>query len=314
MQENGLFDILIVGGGPGGLSALQWCAELGLTAILLEKETEFGGQLLQTHNPITNYLGTTARNGRELRDAFLDRLADKGVIRLSGAEIVEADLSSLSVHLNDGTAYSGRAIIIATGIRRRELGIPGEREFRGRGILESGAKERNEVADKHVVIVGGGDAALENAVILAERAARVSVVHRRKAFTARRDFVERASRNPKVALITETRMVSIHGNSKVESVRLEKFGSGEQSTLETDAVLIRIGVLPNSGIIRGQIELDRAGYAVIDRNCATNMPNVFAIGDVANPNTPTIAAAVGQGSIAVKTISNVLRECVDDRA
>ena len=307
MGKKALFDVVIAGGGPAGLSALQWCADLGMTAILVEKQPEFGGQLLQTYNPITNYLGGNAANGRELRDAFLASFHNAGAMRVPGANIVETDLAKCTVVLADGTIHSGRSMIIATGVRRRELGIPGEREFRGRGILESGAKQQDEVADKQVVIIGGGDAAMENAIILAKRAARVMVVHRRDMFTARPEFLERASKDP-IEFVTASKPISINGDDKVDSVTLENIESGEVATVEADAVLIRIGVEPNSDLFRGQIDLDADGYVVVYQNCATSLPNVFAIGDVANPNTPTISAAVGQGSIAAKAISGMLRK------
>lgn len=306
MEEKALLDVVIAGGGPAGLSALQWCAELGLKAILIEKEPELGGQLLYTYNPITNYLGWQCANGRELRGAFLKSLHDTSGRRVCDANIVDADLPKRTFVLADGAIHSGGSIIIATGVRRRKLGIPGEREFRGRGILDSGAKQRNEIADKQVVIVGGGDAALENAIILAKRAERVMVVHRRAMFTARSEFLEPASSHPKIEFVTDARMTSINGDEKVKNVGLVRLRTGEQLTLKADAVLIRIGVEPNSDLFRDQIDLDPEGYVVIDRNCATSLPNVFAVGDVANPTTPTIAAAVGQACIAVKTIAGQL--------
>lgn len=302
MQEKGDFDVIIAGGGPGGLAALLWCADLGMKAVLLEKKDEFGGQLLRTYNAITNYPGVTAANGRELRDIFLQQLPDRGVMRITGAHIVEADLTNKTVELADGTKYSGRAIIIATGVRRRELGIHGEREFRERGVLESGAKERNKVIDTRVVIVGGGDAALENALILSEKAAKVFVVHRRENFTARPDFLERARHDKKIEFLINTKVTALTGNEKLETAELENVETGELVTLAADAVLIRIGVEPNTELFRGQIKLDEAGYVVIDSNCATCAEGIFAVGDAANQNSPTISAAVGQASIAVRTI------------
>jgi thioredoxin reductase (NADPH) len=303
MQEKASFEVIIAGGGPAGLAALHWCAELGLTAVLVEKEPEFGGQLLQTYNPVTNYLGLPAANGRELRDRFLACLPDN-MKRLTDSEIVTADVEKKLVVLADGRELGGRALVVATGVRRRELGIPGEHEFRGRGILDSGARQREDVAGKRVVIVGGGDAALENALMLAERAADVVVVHRREEFTARVDLLEPAKRNAKIEFMTKTVLTAITGDDTVEGVELENTETGERSVRATDHVLIRIGVEPNSDLFRGQIDLDDNGYVVTDRYCATSAPRVFAIGDIANPIAPTIAAAVGQASIAIKAAAS----------
>ncbi len=302
MVKNRHFDVVIVGGGPAGLAALLWSVDLGLAAVLFEKKAEFGGQLLRTYNPVTNYPGARAANGRELRNVFLRQLSERDALRCADAEIVATDLEARSVTTGDGSVYSGHAVILATGVRRRRLGVPGEEELRGHGVLDSGVKQRDEVAGRHVVIVGGGDAALENALLLADRAAKVSVVHRRDIFTARKDFLERASQNPRIEFLTNAVLRSIDGEGAVGTVTLEDVRSGKRSTLAADRVLIRVGVQPNTELFRGQIELDDDAYVVTDRNCATSRPDIYAIGDVANPRTPTIAAAVGQASVAVKAI------------
>lgn len=294
------FEVLILGGGPAGIAAQLWCEDLGITSLLLEREPELGGQLLRTYAPIGNYPGVSAANGIELRDLFVRRLKHPSH---TTAAIVTADLTRKMIVLEDGTEYSGRGIIIATGVRRRELGIPGEREFIGRGILESGAKQQREVAGKAVMIVGGGDAALENALILAERAALVRIIHRRDKLAARAEFVDRAVAHPKIEILTNTRATSIRGGEQLEAVEIEDIASGVRRSVEADNMLIRIGVVPNTELFRGQVELDARGYVVVDRNCATSLAGVFGAGDVASPSAPTIAAAVGQASIAVKNIS-----------
>lgn len=296
------FDVIIAGGGPAGLSALLWCADLGLNAILLEKETEFGGQLLLTHNAILNYLGAEAENGRELRDVFLRQIEKTKMKRLTGTEIVEADLDQKTLTLADGTKYSSRAIIIATGVRRRKLNVPGEAEFSGRGILESGKLAAADMLGKTVVIVGGGDAALENALILNETANKIFVVLRRNKFTARKEFVEKARESNKIEFYFDTQITKIIGKEHVEAVQLKHLTLGNLSLIDTDAVLIRIGVEPNTELLSGKISLDDYGYVVINENGATSMKGVYAVGDAVNCIAPTISSAVGQASSAVKAI------------
>lgn len=305
-QKKADFDVIIIGGGPGGLSAAFWCAELGLKALLLEKDDEFGGQLLRTFNEIKNHLGVEAANGREMRDIFLRQVENKDFTRVSGCSVISVDLIEKTVVTGDGSRYSSRAVIIATGVSRRKLGIPGEAEFYGRGILDSGEKSKNDVVGKRIVIVGGGDAALENALILSRAADRVFVVHRRSEFSARAEFVEGCRRNKKIEFITNARAAAITGNTAVEAIKLENILSGTTSRIEADAVLIRVGEEPNTELFRGQIELDHAGFVRIDANCATDVSRVFAIGDVANPMALTISSAVGMGAISAKAVVDLI--------
>ena len=299
------FDVIIIGGGPAGLSAALWCSNLGLDAVLLEKGSEFGGQLLWTFNEIENYLGIeSAKNGRELRDRFLQHLESNNVRRVTNVDVTSVDLDQKIVTLADGKSFSAAAIIIATGVRRRKLDVPGEDEFQGRGILSSGAQSGEQVRGKQVVIVGGGDAALENALILARTADSVVIIHRRSKFTARSEFLDRVGKQQNIQLLLETRVTSILGNDTVEYVELEDTVSGSVSRIAADAVLIRIGVGPNTEIVPSQLDLDDSGYILIDSHCSTSRTAIYATGDVANPIAPTISSAVGQAATAVKSIAN----------
>lgn len=300
-------DVIIIGGGPGGLSAALWCVDLGLRAVLIEKQSELGGQLLRTFNAIRNYLGIEAANGTELRDRFLEHIESTKAHHLIGTPVVAAYLAQKTVTLADGKRYAAKAIIIATGVRRRKLAVPGEEEFRNRGILESGVKSKNEIAGKTVVIIGGGDAAVENALILSETASRVIVVHRRDVFTARRELVDRLSRSANIEVRFNTQVSAILGGETVESVVLDDTKTGKQTKCFVDNLLIRIGVTPNTDIFRGQIPLDDFGYIQVNSICSTDLDGVYAIGDVANRLAPTIGAAVGDGTIATKSIARTLR-------
>ena len=295
------FDVLIIGGGVAGLSTALWCDELGLSALLLEEQAEFGGQLLWVHNEIKNYPGREAKNGRELRDFFLEQIERRPFERRFAARAAEIDLEKKEVRLADRTVVSARAVVIATGIRRRKLNVDGEHEFKGRGILESGKKDSEMATGKKVLVIGGGDAAFENALILAEKASEVTLVHRRRDFRARAEFVEQVKAHPKISILTETIVEEMAGRTNLESVRLTR-ATGETLVLQTDAVLIRVGVEPNTEIFRGQLKLDRQGYIDIDRNCATSVEGVYAVGDAANPLAPTVSSAAGMGATAAKAI------------
>lgn len=293
--------MIIIGGGPGGLSAAFWCAELGLKAIILEREEVTGGQLLRTYGVIKNYLGIESVTGTELRDIFLRQVETKDVVLRTGVEIETVYLVERKVVLADGEKIQGESLIIATGVRRRKLDIPGEDEFCGKGILESGAKEQDSVTGKRVVIVGGGDAALENALILGAKAEHVFVVHRRDEFSARKEFVEQAAAMDNVEFVFNSQLAAIVGNERVEGVDVRDNTTGATLHIPVDAVLIRTGVQPNTELFLHQIAIDKAGYISIDANCATDLVGIYAVGDAANSISPTINSAAGQGTAAAKS-------------
>ena len=296
------FDVIIVGGGAAGMSAALWCEELGLRALLLESGGELGGQLLRVYNPIENHLGREAENGRHLRDIFVKQIEKrKFAIRLE-SKVAEIDVRAKRVVLQSGEEFFARALVIATGVRRRKLGVEGEEKFAGRGILESGKRDAEKVSGQTVCIVGGGDAALENALILSETAAKVYLVHRRRRFRAREEFVEKVSLNSKIEIFYENAVRKIDGETHVEAVEVENLKSKRVRRIDVQAVLIRIGVEPNTELLKGKVMLDRQGYVRINRDCETSVKGVFAVGDVSNPLSPTVSSAVGAGATAAKAI------------
>jgi thioredoxin reductase (NADPH) len=288
------------------MSAAGWCSELGLTVVLIDAAAKFGGLLYSIFNPVTNYLGVNTASGSELADILVKHLSTSEIQQVHGARVVTADLNEKTVVLRDGRVFSARTILIATGVSRRRLAVPGAEAFAGRGILLSGARDRQTVTGKRVAIVGGGDAALENALILSQHAERVVVVHRRSGFTARPDFVSDAGLRENVDFITNVVVVSIKGSDAVESIEVQDIASGERSHIPVDAVLIRIGAEPNTNLFRGQIDLDAAGYITVDTRCSTSACGVFAVGDVADRFSPTISGAVGMGATAARAIFDLL--------
>ncbi|MEJ7847777.1 MAG: FAD-dependent oxidoreductase [Pyrinomonadaceae bacterium] len=304
IEKQKFSDVIVIGGGPAGLSAALWCSELGMSTVLFEKEAEFGGQLLHIHNRIENYIGIKAANGREMRDIFLRSVENRDFLRRLKAEVIEIDAANKNVILSTGEIWAYSAIIIATGVRRRKLGVEGEDEFQGKGIIDSGSKYRENAAGKTVVIVGGGDAAIENALILAEFAVKVYVVHRSNEFRAREEFLKNVKENPKIELLTNSVVRKFCGGKQLESVIIENLQNGETNVLPVDISLIRIGVQPNTEILNGQIGLNDSGFITANAVSETNVPGIFAIGDAANPNSPTISTAAGTGATAVKAVLN----------
>ena len=163
-----MHDVVIIGAGPAGLSAALWCDELGLDTLLLEQKEQTGGQLHSVHGPIENYPGLQAKNGREFLERFAERVESCDFDQWTGVEVESADLKAKKIRLASGEELQSISIIIATGVRRRQLGIPGENEFVGHGIIESATRDRDAYAEKDVCVIGGGDAAAEHALLLAE--------------------------------------------------------------------------------------------------------------------------------------------------
>lgn len=301
-----MHDVLIIGAGPAGLSAARWCDELGLDTLVLEQAEEVGGQLLSVHNTIDNYLGLHAQNGIELRDRFLEQTSDGEFDLWTNVEIDSVDLKAKRVTLKSGEQLQSIAIIIATGLRRRRLGIPGETEFAGRGLIGSGPRDRDQFAGKDVCVIGGGDAAAENALLLAEVCPTVTLVHRGRKMRARREFTEALPTNHCVTVFPESIVHRIIGGEWVEAVEIERAGAIKPFQMAVQGVLIRIGFEPNSDFVRGQLELDQREYVIVGSQQETSVTNVFAIGDVASPLAPTIAGAVGAGATAAKVIASRL--------
>lgn len=298
--------MIIIGGGAAGMSAALWCDELKLSALLLESKKELGGQLHTVYNPIENHLGVEAKNGKELNQIFLKQIAKRQFeIRLN-SEVKDVNFKTKTVQLIDGSKFSARAIVIATGVKRRKLGVAGEDKFQGKGILESGKREAEKVKGKTVAIVGGGDAALENALILAENAAKVYLLHRGKEFRGRNEFISKIVENKKIKILMERKVLEICGDRKLEFIKMEDTSTNEILALSIDALLLRIGVEPNTEIFRAKLEADKIGYIKSDSDCETSVKNIFAIGDVANPVSLTVSTAVGTGATVGKILFDKL--------
>lgn len=298
-----MHDVIIIGAGPAGLSAAFWCDELGLDTLVLEQAEEIGGQLHRVYNPINNYLGLKTRNGEELLERFSADVADAGFDLWTGAEIEAVDLRAKRISLRSGERLQSIAIIVATGVRARSLNVPGENEFAGKGMIESATRDRELFAGEDVCVIGGGDAAVENAVLLAEVCPTVTLVHRGRRLRARREFVERLQPNHAVTVFTESIVTRIIGADRVEAVEILRKDGLKPFQLAVRGVLIRIGVEPNTELLREQLELDQQGYVVVNREQETSVPMVFAAGDVSNPAAPTISGATGAGATAAKVIA-----------
>jgi thioredoxin reductase (NADPH) len=298
-----MHDVLIIGAGPAGLSAALWCDELGLDTLVLEQAEQVGGQLLSIYGPINNYPGVHANNGREFLERFSEPINEADFDLWTNVEIENVDLKAKRVALRSGEELQSISIIIATGVRRRKLGIPGEKDFAANGVIESAGRDRNEFAGKDVCIIGGGDAAVENALLLAVVCSTVTLVHRGKTLRARPSFRQQLQAQHCITVFPESVVTRILGGEKVEAVEILRKDALKPFQMAVQGVVIRIGVEPNTELFHKQLELDQDGYALVSHQQETNVANVFAIGDVSNPIAPTISGASGAGATAAKVIA-----------
>lgn len=302
-----MHDVIIIGAGAAGLSAALWCDGLGLDTLVLEAGAEVGGQLLSIHHAVENYLGRRAASGRELRDVFAAQVDEAEFDLWTEVEIESVDLAAKRVALRSGEQLQSISLIIATGVRRKALGVAGEAELRGRGMIESARRDRELFAGKDVCVIGGGDAAVENALLLAEVCPTVTLVHRGKRLRARTEFVERLRMNHCVTVFTEANVNRIIGESEVEGVEIFRRGAIKPFEMAVRGVLVRIGAEPNTELFREQLHMDERGFIVVTGEQETSAGNVFAVGDVSNPLAPTINGATGAGATAAKVIASRLK-------
>lgn len=301
------YDVMIIGGGPAGMSALLWCNSLALRAVLLEQTGELGGQMLQMFHRVIDYPGVTSDSGRALRDQFQAQLNELQLNYRTGCTLEEIKLRERSLLCN-GEQLSSRAMILATGARKRRLGIPGEDKFTiQNGVSFSATRDHGLYAGKKVCVIGGGDSAVENSLILSRVCPHVTLIHRSDSFRARAEWFQAAQQTPNITILTGTKAKAIEGGDHVERLILEDTQSGQQKVIETEGVFIRAGIAPNAEAFRGQIELDEAGYIKANQQQQTSTEWIYAAGDVCRPVCLSVATAVGQGAIAAKDIAEKFR-------
>jgi thioredoxin reductase len=297
-------DLVIVGAGPAGATAALVARSQALSVVLLESADQPGGQLHRVFGALTGVPGASGA-GATLAASLARQLAEAGqeVRRGSEAVALAAGEDGSRVTLAGGASVSARAVLIATGLRNRILGVPGEREMAGKGVSWSGTRDRDRYAGQPVAIVGGGDAAFENALMLAAAGCPVTLVVRGEP-RARPQFRDRVTADPNITVLTGARPVEIVGQEEVTGLRLAT-PRGE-TTLPVAAVFVKIGQQPNTEWC-GSLDRDPEGFLRVDANGATSARGVWAAGDVTRPSVLTVAAAAAGAASAVNAIRKLLR-------
>ena len=299
--------VLVIGAGPSGLSAALYAARAELKPIVLTGMT-MGGQVAITHI-VENYPGfPEGLPGPELGELF------KAQAERFGAQVVydsatEVDFSERPFQVKTyNKEYTADTVIISTGATARTLEVPGEQEFTGRGVSYCGTCDGSFFKDKEVVVVGGGDSALEEGSFLTRYATKVTVVHRRDELRASPILQKRAMDNPKVSFVWDTVVDAIEGEDSVTRVQLENMKTGERSQFDTDGVFIFVGHTPNTELFQGKLDLDEAGYVVVNKYMETSVPGVFAAGEVADPHFRQVITSAGMGAAAAIQATRYLEE------
>ncbi len=289
--------LIIIGSGPAGLSAALYAARADVDPLVLTGMTLHGQASITS--TIDNYPGfPEGIGGADLGQLFQTHAERFGAqIEMNQATSVDFSQRPFVIQAYDKT-YKANSVIISTGADHRKLDVPGEKELTGRGVSYCGTCDGWFFKEKDIVVVGGGDAAIEEGLFLTRFANSVTVIHRRDELRAGAILQKHAFANPKMKFIWDTVVTEILGENAVQSVRLKNVRTGEESINETDGVFIFIGHTPNTELFAGQLELDQEGYIVIDKNMETSVPGLFAAGEVADPDFRQVITSAGMGAAA----------------
>ncbi len=300
-------DVIIIGGGPAGISAAIWCKRLGVDHLLLEKKDELGGQFSKIHNEIIDYPGLYAKDGKEMQRMFVEQFDRAGCSYRLGTNILSINQSLQMIKIQQNNKVEEihfNYLVLATGTNQRKLEVPGEKEMIVRGESYSATADRYLFKNKVVAVIGGGDRAFEGAILLAEAGATVYLIHRSKCFKARTQYTNIAFQKENIKIITDTEVTAIYGDKHITSIDLINTHLDKFFSLEVDALFVRIGTKPNTELVQDNIEINKQGLVVVDQTGKTSNDFIYAIGDICTkPLFSSIVSSVGQGAVVAKHIS-----------
>lgn len=308
MAMHDIHEVIIVGGGPAGLAAGIYCQRGALKTVLFEKGPP-GGQIAISKE-VENYPGVEGITGFDLAEKMLRHARSFG-LRIIEEEVVEVNVGPdlHSVRLANGDRHEAVALILGVGGTVRKLGVPGEADYLGRGVSYCGTCDGFFFKDRTVVVVGGGDTAVEETLHLSRLARKTFLVHRGNALKAARLLQGRLRADPGVAVMENTFVREIRGNGEqVNAVVVQNIETGEQRELQTDGVFIFIGQVPNNALVPPAVRMDGQGFVVTDEKCETTVPGIFAIGDLRRKYANQIVIAAADGSIAALAAAHYVEE------
>lgn len=300
-----MLDVTIIGGGPAGMTASIYAARKALSQVLISPD--IGGQAAWA-SEVENYLGYSIISGFELVEKFEDHVKKFGVERLDDKVITlrKHGGRTFVVKTQGGREFESRSVIVASGRSARNLGVPGEEEFKGRGVTYCATCDAPLFAGEDVAVVGGGNAGLDAAIQLAKISPNVYVIEAEKQLAADKKFQERIRGAKNVTLLLETEVTAILGHKMVEGLKVKDVETGQESTIPVAGVFIEIGSLPNVDFLPPEVKVNKHKEIVIDCACYTSLPGVFAAGDVTNIPNKQIIVAAGEGAKALLSANDYL--------
>ena len=303
----GQYDMVIVGGGPGGYTAALYAARAGLKTVVVEKLSA-GGQMALTRQ-VDNYPGfADGIDGYELAGR-MQQQAERFGAQTRYAQVMEIDLAATPkvIRTSEGALY-GKTVVLAMGANPRELGLPGEKELVGRGIAYCAACDGMAFKGKTVVVVGGGNSAAADALLLSRIARKVILVHRRDTLRATQVYHEPLMKAENVEFRWNSVVTQLLHGDRITGVRLRNVKTGEETDIATDGVFVSVGRVPSTDLVAGQVELDRSGYIVAGESTETGIPGVYAVGDVRTKLVRQVVTAVSDGAVAVHMAEEFLAQ------
>jgi thioredoxin reductase (NADPH) len=308
MGNSSHYDAIVIGAGPAGLTAGIYLSRARVKTLIIN-EGVAGGQMILTHE-IANYPGVESISGYQLSNIMKKQAQSFGCDILTNVSVSDLNLSGelKSLELTDGKTFTSNIIILAPGGRSRTLGVTGEDNFKGRGISYCATCDGDFFTGKEIIVVGGGNSALEEAVSLTKYARKVTIVHQFDHFQAFEHAVEEAENNPKIRFIMESAVTAFYGDEKLESVDIKNLKTGETVNFKTDGAFIFIGYVPNTEFIRDKVDLNQWGEIVVKNDMSTGIEGVYAAGDSTAKRFRQVTTAVSDGTIAALASANYLNE------
>ncbi|MCM1026464.1 MAG: thioredoxin-disulfide reductase [Roseburia sp.] len=292
-----MYDLIIIGSGPAGLSAAVYGKRAGLKLLVLEKAPMSGGQVLNTYE-VDNYLGTPGMNGFDLGMLFREH-ADRLGVEFREAQVLELEeRDGKKIVRTDEEELEAKTVILASGAKHALLGVPGEEELSGKGVSYCATCDGAFFRGKTVAVVGGGDVALEDAVYLARLCDKVYLIHRRDELRGAKILQEEVKKQENVEILYSCRVEEVLGTEAVEGLRIQKLKTGESEELSISGLFVAVGIRPNTELVRELAVCDEDGYVLAGEDCATSLPGLYAAGDVRKKPLRQIVTAAADGANA----------------